>query len=78
MLEAVCFSASMFLLLSCPQAVPKIVHVCDTAGVKHRFLVKNQDDLRQDAVIEQLFMLVDKVCCVLVFFLCFSYVLLVF
>lgn len=32
---------------------PKIVHCDDSAGQKHRQLVKGADDIRQDAVMEQ-------------------------
>lgn len=40
---------------------PKIVHVFDSLEVEHKFIVKGGDDLRQDAVIEQLFCLLNQV-----------------
>lgn len=41
---------------------PKIVHVNDSMRIEHKLIVKGRgDDLRQDAVIEQLFCLLNKV-----------------
>lgn len=40
---------------------PKIVAYWDTAGVQHQCVVKGRDDLRQDAVMEQLFGILNTV-----------------
>ena len=43
------------------KSLPKIVKVIDTGGNVHRQIVKGNDDLRNDAVLQQLFSLLDSV-----------------
>mmetsp|Transcript_155949 Transcript_155949/g.275568 ORF Transcript_155949/g.275568 Transcript_155949/m.275568 type:complete len:3044 (-) Transcript_155949:238-9369(-) len=42
-------------------SAPKIVRLYDTTGVEHQQMVKGMDDLRQDAVMQQLFRLLNDV-----------------
>jgi len=42
-------------------SAPKVLHVWDTAGTRHTQCVKGLDDLRQDAVMQQLFRLLNDV-----------------
>ena len=43
------------------KSLPKIVTVVDTNGQQHKQIVKGNDDLRNDAVLQQLFSLIDAV-----------------
>jgi ataxia telangiectasia mutated family protein len=43
------------------RSCPKIIKLTDSAGVEHQQLAKGNDDLRQDAVMQQLFGLVNDV-----------------
>ncbi|PVU89723.1 hypothetical protein BB561_005189 [Smittium simulii] len=43
--------------------LPKIIKIEGTDGLMYRQLIKGRDDLRQDAVIEQLFKLINEILC---------------
>jgi hypothetical protein len=49
-------------IISSGLSQPKIISVIDTSGSLHKIIVKGRDDLRTDAVTEQLFHVLNSVC----------------
>ena len=40
--------------------MPKVISCCGSDGIRYRQLVKGKDDLRQDAVMQQVFVLMNR------------------